>query len=152
MSLRTSNCFHPTRILKETICLYNFQAWKEQIKKAKDLYEEAKAASASQIDRFYLSHFGGGGGVVDQGLNDSSDSGGGLQGCHPLAVTPAAGCHGLLSATASSVGGLAAATVRRSSFHSAYGGELLALIRLFPTVNCRQKFGLCHENRLIKTI
>ena len=101
-----------------------FQAWKEQIKKAKDLYEEAKAASASQIDRFYLSHFGGGGGVVDPGLNDSSDSGGGLQGCHPLAVTPAAGCHGLLSATASSVGGLAAATVRRSSFHSAYGGEL----------------------------
>jgi len=36
-----------------------FKVWKEQIQKAKDLYEEAKAASASQIDRFYLSYCGG---------------------------------------------------------------------------------------------
>ena len=36
------------------------KVWKEQIQKAKDLYEEAKVASASQIDRFYLSYCGGG--------------------------------------------------------------------------------------------
>ena len=38
---------------------YLLKVWKEQIQKAKDLYEEAKAASASQIDRFYLSYCGG---------------------------------------------------------------------------------------------
>ena len=47
-----------------------FKVWKEQIQKAKDLYEEAKAASASQIDRFYLSYCGGNGtsstGVVSE--------------------------------------------------------------------------------------
>ena len=37
----------------------SLKVWKEQIQKAKDLYEEAKAASASQIDRFYLSYCGG---------------------------------------------------------------------------------------------
>ena len=40
------------------------KVWKEQIQKAKDLYEEAKVASASQIDRFYLSYCGGGGNVM----------------------------------------------------------------------------------------
>ena len=41
------------------MCDCVIKVWKEQIQKAKDLYEEAKVASASQIDRFYLSYCGG---------------------------------------------------------------------------------------------
>ena len=44
--------------------------WKEQIQKAKDLYEEAKAASASQIDRFYLSYCGGNGANSTEHANE----------------------------------------------------------------------------------
>ena len=44
--------------------------WKEQIQKAKDLYEEAKAASASQIDRFYLSYCGGNGANSTEHTNE----------------------------------------------------------------------------------
>ena len=44
--------------------------WKEQIQKAKDLYEEAKAASASQIDRFYLSYCGGNGANTTEHANE----------------------------------------------------------------------------------
>ena len=93
-----------------------FQAWKEQIKKAKELYEEAKAASASQIDRFYLSFCGGGGSSQENTSALGEQPGEGGDSSQTAAATP--GCHGLLSATASSLGGLAAATVRRSSFHS----------------------------------
>ena len=46
------------------------KVWKEQIQKAKDLYEEAKAASASQIDRFYLSYCGGNGANSTEHANE----------------------------------------------------------------------------------
>ena len=50
--------------------IFWLKVWKEQIQKAKDLYEEAKVASASQIDRFYLSYCGGGNPIANQGITN----------------------------------------------------------------------------------
>ena len=72
----------------------------EQIFKAKHLYEEAKAASACQIDRYYLS-------ICAE--DEEEDQ---------VARQSTPGTQNLLSATASSLSGLAAATVRRSSFQN----------------------------------
>ena len=95
------------------------------------MYEEAKAASASQIDRFYLSFCSNGDDDIDEANS---------QNLNPVPVSH----QGLLSAAASSLGGLAAATVRRSSFQGASrecGGSRsnpgsLELVDSVPKVYC----------------